>query len=187
MSNHEQEHIRHSKAIEVATPHDLDALKQLLLKANAYSLRIAGTPTWKNVPLCLEQLEKQVVLGNTHVIRDTNNNITSSISLSDTNESWNDTRGNQNALYFTKLMKDPDIAGQKEAKLLLQFAGNSAINQEKSLLRCDTKRDQDRLIAYYEKLGFEKKGYILYKSNQLPGVLLEIPVTKILDKITRSE
>ncbi len=182
MSSPEKEKDTISQIVRKASPDDIDELKQLLLQANAYSLQLSDVPTWRNVPISLKAVEQQVNLGNTYIIRDTAGIITSTISLSETNEPWDDTKGDKNALYFTKFMKHPEKARTEEPGKLLLFAENEAKKRGKKYLRCDIVREQKGLLSYYEQIGFYQCGDFFYKSNQRPGILLERPIEHCLKK-----
>jgi hypothetical protein len=165
--------------ISLAVPRDLPALQRLLDKSNKYSIQVSGLPGWKNVEYAYKDIEEHLQAGDVFVIRGNNGSISSTITLSESTDEWEERGQDGKALYFTKFMKDPDQARPDEALKLLKFAAEEAARRGRFLLRCDTVTDQPGIISYYKNLGFMEQGHFMYESSGREGILLEANVSHL--------
>lgn len=166
------------KHIEKASSQDLVELEHLLARANEYSLKLSNRQAWENTKKAYNVITKELQKGNVFIIRN-NDAITSSITLSETSDVWGELGKDNKALYFMKLMKDPDKAHSDEGIALLKFAAQEAEKRKNIYVRCDAVTDNVGIISYYKKLGFQEKGYVSYNQNR-QGVLLQIPISQLL-------
>ena len=152
---------------------DFEELKVLMRTANDYSLKLTGVPQWTAWDRAFGQLEGLLASGQVFIIRDNEGAIASSISYNFDSEYWGDITQDNNAIYFYKLMKDPQRSSADDAKQLLMFVAYEAIKSGKQYLRCDTLQELPKLIRYYEKIGFVQKGDFSIQSVGRRGVILE--------------
>jgi hypothetical protein len=172
--------------IEKATLDDESEMLALMDKANAYALQQSGAPLW-TTNYATKDLHKHLEKGNLYVIKNTEGAITSSIALSEeTYEFWEEAASDSQALYFSKLMKDPEKSLHGEAKALLAFAATECLNRNKQKLRCDTVAELTGLTNYYLKIGFKAKGYFTYYSSNRQGILLESNAASVLTHLRQS-
>jgi hypothetical protein len=162
---------------------DQTKLHQLLDKANEYSKQLSKRLAWENIEKAKKAIDYQLQLGNVFIIRGENGTISSSIILNETNDVWDKIGEDDKALYFTKLIKDPDEAQSDEAKRLLTFAAEEAKRRNKLFLRCDAVSDHKGIVSYYKNLGFKERGHFLYKPSRREGILLEISASQFIDKL----
>lgn len=165
--------------VTLAQPNDLASLRELIIKANEYSVAVSGKPQWKDWSIVLPRLEKFLEDNKTHVVRQ-EENITGAISLNESDPAWGEASSDGNALYIHQLMKDPEIDQKGIGALLLGFAAKEAIVRNKSFLRCDTAEDLPTLIDYYKKFGFKEVGSIKYPTFDRKGILLEALPSNVL-------
>jgi len=165
--------------IEKATISALPALFELLHKANEYSILLSIKPAWKDMQKARRSLKEQVKRGNVYIIREGKGSISSSITLCEINDEWGDLGRDNSALYFTKLMKDPDKAQQDEGERLLHYAAKIAKRRKKVFLRCDVLNDPLGIVTYYQKHGFRERGHFIYESSRREGLLLELTLSQL--------
>ena len=165
--------------VQQATPQDLSELQLLLTQANDYSSQLSTRPSWENVEKANTAIKQELQLGNVFVIRGENGNITSTITISETSTLWGELEKDGKALYFMKLMKNPEKAQSNEPKAILTYAVKEVKNRNKTYLRCDAASDHQGLISYYNKLGFTEQGRFLYKPDRT-GILLEVSAPLLL-------
>ena len=169
---------QHPQIILKASTQELQMLLNLLNQANTYSVTLSGKPAWIDIPKAYKSIKEQLNFGNIFIIRDNNGNISSAITICNSSDEWSEIGKDGKALYFTKLMKDPQKAQTNEAVKLLNFAAKQAKRENKEFLRCDALNDPLGIVAYYKKLGFRERGFFIYESIRREGVLLEIKIGK---------
>ena len=169
-----------SLEIQLATHADFSDFCELLNKANEYSIQLSDKKAWTVMDHVYAGMEGRIARGECYVLRASDGTISSSISLSDKSDEWGMLGEDEQALYFAKLMKDPAVAADEEAKQLLVFAAQEAMRHGKRFLRCDTVAELDGLVNYYERLGFRSRGHFIYESSNRTGVLLEAPVSQFV-------
>ncbi len=174
-------------AITQANSKDFSELKELLDRANQYSIKRAGVRLWTMMDYVYEQFRLQLERGECHVIRDESGHITSMIAFNEDVGQWGDDNNDGRALYFYKWMKDPAGAEPDEPLELLKFALQAAQKRHKTLIRCDTVSELTGLIEYYKKLGFKEVKSFVYASSGRPGVLLEATVESVLSHLEVQE
>ncbi|MCA9327796.1 GNAT family N-acetyltransferase, partial [Candidatus Saccharibacteria bacterium] len=121
------------------------------------------------------QIEHHINAGELFVARGTGNRIIGCVALTEQDSMWPD-QATSNALYFHKLMKDPEAGDESigMAKRLLGFTADEALRRGKDTVRCDVKTELPRLVQYYvDGFGFEPRGTAVYGSTQLEATLLE--------------
>jgi ribosomal protein S18 acetylase RimI-like enzyme len=159
--------------IQPATLEDFDELKQLLNRANEFSIEQSGLRQWTAMEHVYAQLKAQIENGECYVLRNTNGEITSAIAISDHTTKWGPYSDDGHAIYTTKLMRDPYKSQPGEGRTMLAFAAQEAKRCGKTTLRCDTASNLVGLINYYLKFGFTDKGRFIYESTGREGILLE--------------
>lgn len=155
---------------------DFDAVADVMARANAHSVeKSGGTSQWLRIDFVHDQIRHHLNAGEMYVARGMNNRILGCIALTEQDNMWPD-QATSNALYFHKLMKNPDAAGEsaRMATHLLRFAAQEALILGKSAVRCDVKSELPNLVRYYtDYFGFEPRGTAVYGSTQLEATLLE--------------
>lgn len=171
--------------ISVATMTDYEMLKELLQKANQYSIKISGIPQWTKWDVVYGQLQAYIESGSTHVERDNHEEVISAIAVDEEDEVWGDASKDNLALYLHQLAKDPKKAPPGSGLRLINFAATEAVRKEKKYLRCDTSPELIELVEYYRRLGFEEAGTFIYESSGRPGILLEAPTLTVIQRISK--
>ncbi|HWB38738.1 MAG TPA: GNAT family N-acetyltransferase [Candidatus Saccharimonadales bacterium] len=162
---------------------DLPEVKLLLDRANQYAAERAGTPMWTAMDYVYGRLERQIKRGQCYIARHKDGSITASICCNERAVIWGDASRDGKALYIYKWMKDPVRGKTAEAIALMRFACEEAKRRGKQVLRCDTAAEHDKLIKYYQRLGFKEVRRFEYKTTGRPGVLLESPAQSVLKAV----
>lgn len=168
--------------ITPAAPADFEGMKRLLDKANEYAVKRSGYAGWTAMDHVHGQIRTQLGNGELFVLRNNEGAITASVALTDNPGEWGQTAKDDPALYFHKLLKDPDISSPGDGTRLVHFVATEAQRRNKSFVRCDTVSDLTGLIKYYERLGFVDRGRFAYASTGRAGILLEAPTEVLLAK-----
>jgi|GEM_PF-1808136 len=169
-------------AIELAQPADFESLKILLDGANALSAELSGERQWENSKRAYEQLQAQIQNSELFIIRDSEGLPCAAMALDETDSLWGEEGSDDNAVYVHKLMKNPNTAPSGVRLLLLGFAAQEATRRGKTLVRCDTKLSQPRLINDYHSLGFNDRHQTVYSDGK-PAILLEARADQLLQAI----
>ncbi|MES2971037.1 MAG: hypothetical protein V4702_01820 [Patescibacteria group bacterium] len=171
--------------IQPAVPADTDAILAILDRANQLALENSGEPMWTAMTYVHDQLRSQIESGDCFVMKDEQDTITSLIVITQQDTLWEDDGTDEQALYFHKLMKDPEIAPKGSGFPLIAFAAREAIRRGRTYLRCDTKTSMIQLIEYYRRLGFATKRSMTYPTTDQAGVLLEAKPEEVLQRIAK--
>jgi predicted N-acetyltransferase YhbS len=164
---------------------DFEMLKELLQKANQYSIEISGIPQWTKWDVVYDQLQAYIESGCTYVVRDSQDEITSVIAIDAEDEVWGDASKDNLAIYLHQLAKDPEKAPPGSGLRLIHFAAAEAARKGKKYLRCDTSPELIDLVEYYHRLGFEEAGTFIYESSDRPGMLLEASTLTVIKSISK--
>jgi GNAT superfamily N-acetyltransferase len=167
--------------LSLATADDYPDVVELLDIANQYAVKRSGVPGWTAMEYVYGKIKEQIENGEIYVLRDTSGSIVASVAFNEDGEFWGDKANDGEALYFQKLLKNPDKTEANIGKLLLGFVAQAAQKRGKKYLRCDTVSELTGLLNYYERLGFVQKGEFMYDSSDRPGVLLEAEVKMLLN------
>ncbi len=147
--------------IQLAKLSDLESILAIMDKANQYSLDKSGEPQWTAMNHARGELRTHLEQENCYVIKDKRGAINAIMTLTEEDTyAWGEEGLDQTALYFHKLMKDPESSLANPGLTLLSFAAREALRRGKSHLRCDTVSSMKRLISYYESLGFRIKNVL---------------------------
>ena len=160
-------------------------LKELLQKANQYSIEISGIPQWTKWDVVYGQLQEYIESGSTYVLRDSQDAITAVMAIDSEDEVWGDASKDNLAIYLHQLAKDPEKAPPGSGLRLIKFAAAEAARKGKKYLRCDTSPELIELLEYYHRLGFEEAGTFIYESSGRPGILLETPTLTVIQRIPK--
>jgi ribosomal protein S18 acetylase RimI-like enzyme len=60
----------------------------------------------------------------------------------------------QPSIYIHRIVTHPDFRGRSLVRGIIHWAKQFAIENDKQFIRMDTWGDNDKLIAYYQRLGF---------------------------------
>jgi hypothetical protein len=169
-----------SGAVERAGMSDLEDLFGLFDAANALSLKKSGVWAWRNPDVSKQGIKECLEARDVYILRDPQRRISASITLGETSTEWGSTGLDNQALYFTKYMKNPTRARAGEPLELLRFAAREATRRDRPWLRCDAVMDQANVVEYYQRtLGFMAKGSIEYPGSGRRGILLETLAVKL--------
>lgn len=148
----------------LADDSDTSILKQVLLRANESSQRRSGQQTWPFTETALKHLGLDISDGTVFCLRGNDGEPYASVSITtrDKKGIWKDVSDGQSAVYFSKLMKDPSIEQTDVVTILLDQVIKEARQNGFSIIRCDAVASNEKLLAYYYRLGFEPKGQSLY-------------------------
>lgn len=75
-------------------------------------------------------------------------------------------RNEDPAIYIHRIATDPDFRGQNLVVEIVNWAKDYATTHNKQFIRMDTVGDNTKLIAYYEKCGFEYLGPLKLKNTE---------------------
>jgi len=173
----------HDQTIEPANANDFKELTRLLDKANEYSLERSGLPAWGLKEYALRELAEHLNDGACYVMRD-KQKIVATMTITDKDWLWGDKSTDGTALYFHKLMKDPECRIRNIGLIFISFVAHRALTQNKKFIRCDVISSQEQLVKYYLKLGFIHKASFTYRPSGRPGVFLEASADEIIKRIT---
>lgn len=138
-------------SIRKAALSDTVDLAEILTQAMQYKLSL-GDKAWGEHPYTAEQVQEQIVKGNTYVAWINDKRVGTLILLWEDEMYW----GKQppEAAYVHKLAIRDVYHGQGIGEKLLDWADQQAGEQRRKLLRIDFPPTNAGLRAYYEKLGF---------------------------------
>jgi hypothetical protein len=165
--------------ISLAKTTDFEELTIIMDKANEYALDKSGEPIWGLREYALRELTAHLKAGECFVMRD-DQKIAATMTITDEDRLWGEYGADDDALYFHKLMKDPQYPIRDVGLIFISFVANEASKRNKKFLRCDTISTQKRLINYYFKLGFVEKGSFTYRPSGRPGVFLEALTKEVI-------
>lgn len=170
-------------SIQLAKSEDLNAILEIMDKANQYVFDKTGEYSWTAIGHAQNEIRTHLSQGNCYVMKDKRGAINALVTLNEEDTySWDEEGTDHQALYFHKLMKDPKNSPARSGLVLLSFAAHEAIRRNKKFLRGDSKLNVE-LIKYYESLGLKQKRFTHYKVTGNKAVLLEAEPTEVL-KVT---
>lgn len=173
-------------AVQQAGLNDFNDLKSLLNKANQHSVASSGLRQWTVMDHVYSQLQRQIENGECYLHRNGQGETVAAVALNEDPGQWGARGDDRDAVYFYKLMKDPEKADKGEGAKLLGFVAQEALRRGKRFLRCDTVNDLTGLHAYYARFGFQEVGSFTYASSGRAGVLLEASARVVLDTVNNS-
>lgn len=174
----------HLAKAEAAQESDLQDLFLVLDAANKLCIERSGTPDWPNVVASRKDIEDRLESGEVYVRRDVHGKVSSTVTVRETNREWGALAHDNQALYFTKYMKDSSRASGNEAKELLLFVAEEAHRRQKPVVRCDAVTDQVGILDYYQnRLGFIERGHTIYGLTGREGILLEVSAYTLEERI----
>jgi ribosomal protein S18 acetylase RimI-like enzyme len=144
-----------SLEIAPATYDDATVLVDVLTEATEYKVA-HGDTAWGDVPYTEDEVRQYMEKGSTYVISLNNEPVGTFSLLLEDRRIW----GEQlpNAAYLHRLAIKQDQHGQSLGEQLVNYAEQEAIKLDKQYLRLDCEDGNEKLCAYYEKLGFKKVG-----------------------------
>jgi hypothetical protein len=135
---------------------EIGALLEVMARANRYASLKSGKPMWTTLH-AEDGLRSQLEAGGCFVMHNPDQTIAAAISIDEEDTELWGTEGNDGkALYFHKLMKNPEHAQANSGITLMHFTAQEALRRGKQFIRCDTILEMPGLIAYYKKFGFSK-------------------------------
>lgn len=159
------EQLEHTHSIaDVARYTDVEDLSNILLLANRASAEHNGQPTWPFVDIALEHLERDIQNGEVYCLRSEDDTPYASvaINLEDKKNLWPNETKDIAAVYFSKLMKNPSVSTPDVMKTLFEQIIETARQHNTDVIRCDAVASNERLLAYYTRLGFHSRGRVPY-------------------------
>lgn len=168
-----------------AVSEDYSDVVELLDIANQYAVQRSGVPGWTAMEHVYGKIKEQIEKGEIYVLRDSSGCIVASVAFNEDGEFWGDKANDGRALYFQKLLKNPDKTQPNIGQKLIRSVAQEAISRGKQYLRCDTVSELTGLLNYYERLGFVQKGEFEYESSGRSGVLLEAKVEELLSNVDK--
>ena len=139
-----------------ATPDDLDDVLDLLAEAASW-LRARGIEQW---PTCFprEQIAESIARGETHVVRE------GATAVATLALQWEDPffwgERPPDAGYVHRVAVRRAFAGRGLGVQLLDWADQQIAARGRRYLRLDCMAENTGLCAYYEGLGFERRGEV---------------------------
>lgn len=162
--------------VRKARPEDAEALAEVLTQAMHYKLARNDT-AWDSVPYSVEELQEQIVKGNTYAVW-LDGTLVATLRLLWENEMmWGDQP--PIAAYAHQLAVKDGYHGHNIGSQLLDWAGQQAAAKGRKLLRIDFRPSNSSLKAYYVKHGFQfvKNRKIHAPHATYTAVLYERPTT----------
>lgn len=175
-----------SPEVTAARPDDFGGLTQLFYRANEYAKLKSGTYAWHDVQGVLDNIWLHLGKGDLFVTRK-DSAPSAMVIVNEDAGVWGAAQhvDDDDALYITKFMRDPEIGSGEEAKRLLEFVAQVTLDSHKSYIRCDIVDYQPGILDYYTNLGFSEKGKFSYKSGK-GGILMEAQAQTVLESVRKS-
>lgn len=138
-------------SIDIAKAEDSEVLAEIL--SSGVRNKVAhGDMAWGAEPYTSEELREQIEKGNTYIARLGSQPVGTLLLIWEDEMTW----GEQppTAAYVHQLAIKDGYRGMGLGKQLLDWAGQQAANNGRTLLRIDFPPENDGLKSYYENLGF---------------------------------
>ena len=141
--------------VEQSVLSDVDLFREFWAQAVAHQKTQDSGKAWREFPQAL--IESEIAWGNHYTVtRD--GEIVGYFSLA-----WSDaaiwtTRECGDAIYLHRMCVNPNQKGARLAEFALNWATDFARRHNRRFVRIDTWRESEKLIAYYQKVGFKFVG-----------------------------
>lgn len=141
--------------IEKSDLHDSELFREFWTRAVELQKREDSGKTWHAFPQAL--IASEIAAGNHFkVVRD--NEIVGYFSLAWTDGAIWDERERGDAIYLHRMCANPQKKNVRLAELALDWALGLARENDRKFVRIDTWRESEKLIAYYQKIGYRFVG-----------------------------
>jgi ribosomal protein S18 acetylase RimI-like enzyme len=175
--------------IENSTIEDIDSIFDLYEKATDHQKQVKGTVSW---PTFERELVETEILENRQfkLLIDSKIACIWAVTFSDP-RIWEE-KDNDSSIYIHRIATNPDFRGQNFVMKIVEWAKSIADEKRINYIRLDTVGNNEKLIGYYQKCGFDFLGlFKLKNTDSLPAhyhnayaALFEIELNKNNDKFT---